>query len=309
MNAFTAIREGFRIAGRHKRLVLVLWLTPLLPALLVGAMAAANLAPALGPSLFAEGVLDGDWFVVLMEFRSSPADALGTIVGRGTMVMLVVTILLQILVTAGVVETVLERRPDNPFILGVRRNAGRFARTTLLLLALTFVLLVVCRLVAKAFFALAESQSNGHFDVLGVLLAVVLFLLLWAPLDLAADLSRIAAARHGGRSMVRGFVRAWWSAVRTPSLFAPLYAVFLVLPLAVHAVYVLVRSPWTPGTGLAITVLVLAQQLVMVIRAYFKLALWGSETAAYRRLEEPRWCGSEARRARTHDAPDPAAAI
>ena len=43
---------------------------------------------------------------------------------------------------------------------------------------------------------------------LGIVTAGVLFFILWAPLDLAADLSRISAARHDDRSMVRGFFRA-----------------------------------------------------------------------------------------------------
>ena len=73
MQSMTCAREGFRIAGRHKRLVLALWLVPLIPALILGAMAASNIAPAFGQSLFADRALEGDWYVVLSEFRSSAA--------------------------------------------------------------------------------------------------------------------------------------------------------------------------------------------------------------------------------------------
>ena len=290
MRAISSVREGFCIAGRHKRLVLMLWLAPLVPALVVGAMAAANLSPALGKSLFADRALDGGWFVVLMEFRTSPADALGQIVTWGVAVMAVLTLFVQVVVSAGVVETLLERRPDHPFVLGIRLNFLRFLRTTGVLAVLTVVVLIACRLLIKGFFRIAEAQADGRFDIVGMVAAGVLFIVLWAPLDLAADLSRISAARHDDRSMVRGFFRSWWTVIRQPGLFVPLYLVFLLLPLALHAVYSALRSPWTPSAAIAIATLFVAQQTVMVIRAFFKLGFWGAEVTAFRDLEEPRWC-------------------
>ena len=39
-----------------------------------------------------------------------------------------------------------------------------------------------------------------------------------------------------------------------------------------------------------IVALVIAQQAVMIIRAFFKLGFWGAEVSAFRDLDEPRWC-------------------
>jgi len=284
------VREGFRIAGRHRRLVLVLWLAPLIPALVLGSMAAANLVPNLGKSLFADYALDGGWFVVLSEFRGARAYALGPIVGRGVAAMAVLTLLLQVMISAGVVETLLEVREKNPFILGIRRNFLRFLRTTGTLLIPTAVLLVGCRLLIKGFSKLAETQADGRLDVIGFVVAAGLFLVLWAPFDLAADLSRISAARHNDHSMVKGFFRAWRVVIQRPGLFVPLYLVFLLLPLTLHAAYSVLRAPWTPSTAIAIIVLLLAQQSVMVVRAFFKLGFWGAEIAAFRECDEPRFC-------------------
>ena len=294
MQSISFVREGFRIAGRHKRLVLVLWLVPLIPALVLGAMAASNLAPALGQSLFADRALDGDWFVVLMEFRSSPADALRPIISRGLIVMALLTLLLQVALSAGVVEVLLERDDRRPFMLGVGKNFLRFFRTTILLVPATVGLLVACRfLIIRGFSKLAEAQADGRFDLLGIGFAVVLFFILWAPLDLAADLSRISAARHDDRSMVRGFFRALGTVVRRPGLFVPMYLVFLLLPLLLHFVYYQLRSPWTPATVGAILALLAAQQSVMLIRAFFKLGFWGAEITAYRGLDDPEFCRSK----------------
>ena len=289
------VREGFRIAGRHKRLVLVLWLVPLIPALVLGAMAASNLAPVLGQSLFADRALDGGWFVVLMEFRSSPTDALRPIISRGLIVMAMLTLLLQVALSAGVVEVLLERDERRLFMLGVGKNFLRFFRTTILLVVTTAVLLFAGHFLIRGAFKLAEAQADGRLDLLGIGLTVVLFFILWAPLDLAGDLSRIAAARHDHRSMVRGFFRALGAVVRRPGLFVPMYLIFLLLPLLLHFVYYQLRSPWTPATVGAILVLLAAQQTVMLIRAFFKLGFWGAEIAAYRGLDEPEFCRSKAK--------------
>jgi hypothetical protein len=295
MQSMSFVREGFRIAGRHKRLVVVLWLVPLIPALVLGAMAASNLAPALGQSLFADRALDGDWFVVLMEFRSSPADALRPIVGLGAVVMLMLTLMLQVALSAGVVEVLLERDDRRSFMLGVGKNFLRFFRTTILLVVATAALLFAGHFLIRGFFKVAEAQADGRFDLLGIGFAIVLFFILWAPLDLAADLSRISAARHDDRSMLRGFIRALGAVVRRPGLFVPMYLIFLLLPLLLHFVYYQLRSPWTPATAGAILALLAVQQTVMLIRAFFKLGFWGAEISAYRGLDEPEFCRSKAK--------------
>lgn len=292
MQSMNFVREGFRIASRHKRLVLALWLVPLAPALILGAMAASNLAPAFGQSLFADRALEGDWFVVLMEFRSSPADALRPIITRGVLVTAILTLLLQVALSAGIVSVLLERENRHAFMLGIQRNYLRYLRTTILLTAATVALLIAGRFLIRGFFKLAEAQADGRLDLLGVGLAVTLFFILWAPLDLAADLSRISATRFDHRSMVRGFFRALSAVVRRPGLFVPMYSIFLLLPVLLYLVYYQLRSPWTPASVTAILALLVAQQATVLTRAFFKLGFWGAEISAFRDLDEPDFCRS-----------------
>ena len=75
--------------------------------------------------------------MVLKEFRTSPADALRPIVARGLLAMAVLGMLLQVVLSAGFVEILLERPADHPFVLGVRRNILRFLRTTVVLVVLS----------------------------------------------------------------------------------------------------------------------------------------------------------------------------
>lgn len=294
----SCLREGFQIVARHKRLVVVLWLAALVPAVLLALMAAPNLVSSLGPSLFADRVLDGDWFIVWSEFRSSPLDALEPILSTGVVAMLLLTLAVQVVLSAGVVEVMLERRREHPFMIGVRINLLRFARTTFLLLIGTAISAAAAAAVARGCFKLAEARADGRLDVLGLALAGLVFLVLWAPQALAADLSRVAAARHDDRSMTRGYLRGLAAVLRRPGLFVPLMAVFLLLPAAVHLAYFALRSPWTPSSAAAILGLFVAQQGVMLIRAGLKLGFWGAEVAAFRRLEEPRLCRSGSPRKR-----------
>jgi hypothetical protein len=292
MKFLNFIREGFCIAARHKRVVLLLWLVPVVPSVALAAIAGANLMPNLGHSLFADRILHGDWFIVWSEFRSSPGYALAPILGAGIFVMILLSLLVNIVVTAGVVGVVLEHDERRPFMVGIRRNSLRFARTTILLALGSAVAGLAAWAVIRGSFKLAAAEADGRLDLVGVALGAVVFLLLWAPQYLAADLSRIAAARHDDRSMTRGYFRALLAVLRRPVTFVPLFAIFLFLPLTLHFIYAVLRAPLTPSTAFALGVLVLAQQMVMVIRAVFDLGFWGAEVAAFRVLGEPRWCRS-----------------
>lgn len=296
------VKEGFCLAGRHKRLAVVLWLVPLIAALLLGAMAYANIAPVFDTSFYADRVLDGDWWIVLMEFRSSPADALDPVLHRGMAVMALVTLLLGVALSAGVVEVLLERESSHPFALGVGKNFFRFFRTTIVLMVATTVPVLAAGLVGRGFFKLAEAQGDGRFDLVGIGLAAVVFFMMWAPLKLAADVSRIAAVHHEHRSMVRGFFRALAKVLRRPGLFAPLYLVFLALPLLLMLFYHLLRLPWTPATAGAILALAVVQQAVMLLRAFFRVGFWGAEIAAFTELDEPELCRPRTRSRRVEES-------
>jgi len=295
MHTLRLLSAGFALATRHKRLIVVLWLVPLLPALVIGAMAASNLSASLGHSLFSDRVLDGDWFAVWSEFKASPSNDLEPMLHQGVLVLALLTLGLHLVVSAGVVEVVLERRAQFPFVLGARRNFLRFLRTAVIHLGATALVIVPCALVTKGCFKLAETRADGRLDILGVVLAAALFLLLWAPLDLASDLSRIAAVRHDDRSMLRGYLRCVGAVLRRPGLFVPLYLAFVTLPLGLSLIYYGLRAPWTPSTAGAILVLLLGQQAVMLGRATLKLLFWGAEVAAFRDLGQPPWCKSKER--------------
>jgi hypothetical protein len=297
MRFLNFLSSGFSFAARAKKLVLIFWLLPLVPALMLGVMASASMMPELGRSLFASRALSGDPYFVFLQFRTSFGDLI-PIFGTGLLLMAAATLLMQVLVSSGVVEVALERETKNPFVSGVRRNFLSFLRTTGLSLVATALALTLAGLVARGFTKLAESRGDGTLDLVGVAVAAVIFWILWAPADLAADLSRIAAARHDQRSMTRGFLRSLSAVWKRPVTFVPLALCFVLLPFAVHAVYTALRSPWSPSSMTSILMLIVAQQALMIVRATLKVGFWGATVAAYRHLGEPELCRRREKRRR-----------
>ncbi|HNX50250.1 MAG TPA: hypothetical protein PLS53_05235 [Thermoanaerobaculaceae bacterium] len=290
MRFLTLLGQGFRTARRHPRLVLIAYLTPLLPALLLVAMARSTLAPALDSSLFAARVLDGRWVGVWDDFRFSPENHLQVVLGSGLGLALLVTLLLQIPLAAGTVEVLLDRdEPErHPFAAGVARHTWPFLRSATWFLGAAAAVTAAVVGTAMAFFKLAEIRANGLLDLVGIGTAIPLALLLAAILGPAYDLARIAIARHGDGATLRGFLRALWLVLRRPGIWLPLYLSFVTLVVALHLGYYAGRRPWTPGSVAAIVALLVAQQLVMAVRAFFHVAFWGSEVAAFHLVGEPR---------------------
>ena len=75
-----------------------------------------------------------------------------------------------------------------------------------------------------------------------------------------------------------------------------MYLVFLLLPLLLHLVYYWRRSPWTPATVATILAVIVAQQAMMLVRAFFKLGFWGAEIAARVADELFEWLDAPVRR-------------
>ena len=290
MQFLNLLASGYHHARRNRRLVLIAWLVPLLPALLLALMVTSNLGPVLDRSLFSEAVLDGNGFAVWADFSASPANMLGPILSRGVVMFFVLSALFQIMLAAGIVEVLAGSESRHQFTLGVRRNAWPFLRGAAFLALCTIGVAIIARLVVKGGSHLATAMPDGRFTIAGLAGAGLVALLLYAPLDLAYDLSRIASVRHGERSMVRGLLRALGTVLRMPLLFAPLYLLFVLLPMAVHLVYVTLRLPWSPAGWFAVILLLIVQQAVMGVRAFLKITFWGAELEVYRLLDEPRWC-------------------
>jgi len=286
----------------------LLWAAPLLPALAIALLASSVLEP-MDRRPFTTEIVEGRWFGPWTDFRESPLDQLDPVLGMGVLIALAVGVVTQVVVAAGLVEVLLQRRHDRPFLTGVRRNGWRFVRSAGWLLIGLALAAVPAGLVGRGMFELANSRANGWLDIVGVGAAAGVFVVLTAPLLMAYDQSRIAAAAFGEGSMFLGLVRGVAFVFRHPLRFAALAVVTAFLPALVHLAYGWVRAPWVPSSGIQVALLLLIQQAVMMVRAYVKLGLWATHVTMWRDLGSPRLARRRRRRERTTVGVSPPVAV
>lgn len=305
MRELTPIGFGLRGARRRLGIVLLVYLASLVPALLVAVEATEDLSDGLAHSLFAEEALAGNRWAVWQELANDPATSLAGALG-GAPLLGALALLLQVLVAAGVAEVLLFREPrgEHPFLLGIGRHGWKFLRSALwfggALVLLVGAVAVGFELVGEQ----ARQAANARLQLVGWIGVLAIVFLVYVPLDLAYDLSRVAAAAHGDRRTFVGFFRALGHSLRHPLRLAPLWLFFSLLSAGLAVGYVLARAAVTPRNAGHLALLLLAQQVVFLLLAFLKVGLWGAEIAYYQAVGEPRWCGRRERRARRREARD-----
>ncbi|MEM7051228.1 MAG: hypothetical protein AAF604_16280 [Acidobacteriota bacterium] len=305
MKFLTALRHGLRRTHQHLGLVLIAWLASLLPTVLITSIFLPNLAENLDHSLFAQSQIAGNGFGVWTDLAASRTNDLAPLQDSAPL-RAVIVLLIQILVSAGIVQTLLgtSRRDQHPFLQGIGRNGWRFLRSALWFLLAVAVLAALLAGAMGWVTDLGAEQRNGGLQLNGWLIVALLGFLAFAPLDLAYDLSRVSAAAHGdGRTFV-GFFRALGHVLKRPLILLPLYFLFMLLGAAFAIGAFALRAGWVASSVGAVFGLLALQQGFMLLRSYLRVGLWGSEIAYYQAIGEPRWCG----RKETRKAPAPTAA-
>jgi hypothetical protein len=291
MRFLTALRLGFHRLHRRPSVVLFAYLAALVPALLIASLVRSDFAASLDDSLFAGQVFAGNRFGVVIDFLASSGNDLKPILG-GLGVRILVMLLVQIAVSAGIVEVLLgaTARERHPFLLGIGHHTWRFLRTAFWFLLSLAVAAGALGMVFKLAADRATEAGDGSLLLAARIGLLVVVLFGFGPFKLAYDLARVAAAAHGdGRTLV-GFFRAFGHCLRRPAILLPLYLTFALLAVALYAGVFAARDLWSPPSPLFVVALFAAQQAVLLLRAYLRGGLWASEIAYYQAIGEPRWC-------------------
>jgi hypothetical protein len=291
MRFVTVVRLGIARVRRRPGLVALVWLASLVPALLLVSLAYSDLDQTLSYSTFAAEALGGNRFGVWLDYLHSPANHLQPLAGSIKSRLLLV-VLLQIAVSAGLVEALFgrARRADHPFLAGIGRHGWRFARAAVWFGLTAAVTVGVFAGLITALRRPAIEAGNGTLSFWGTLALVALAVLALIPVKLAYDLARVAAAAHDQGSTLRGFLRALGHSVRHPLVLVPTWLVFAVGGLALHLGYLALRGAWMPAGPGGVLLLVLVQQLLLFLHAYLRTGLWAAEIAYFQAIGEPRWC-------------------
>jgi hypothetical protein len=277
-----SLRRGLTEAARRPRLTLALYLLNLLAAALLAAPMAVLLDSVLGRSVVAADLVAQFRFEVLIDFLRGQQEALHQqylLVGIGALVYAIASAVLS----GGVIDG-LKAPPRSPFLPRFLGGCGRYAFRFLRLLpylAVGLALLYGCNLALDRLL-LALFQRTPHaiaaFWVMrGKQLLLLLLLLLLAALF---DLARILAALEDRVHMIGALLTAGGFLARHLGSILGLYLLLLLLGLALFVPYLLVAQAILPAASIA--ALVVLQQMVMLLRHWFRVTGYASLLAFYR---------------------------
>lgn len=305
MRFLTALRLGLRRVHHRPGLIVIAWLAALVPALLLGSFFYADVSEAMDESPFASQALEGNRAGVWYDFSKSHASDLEPL-SEGLGLRFLLVVLLQALVSAGIVESLLGASPlpTRPFLLGIGRHGWRFLR----ILVWFAISLVPLGLLAGGYFwgvgRLSEKAADGGLLLWGWIGGAIWIPLAFSFFDLGHHLARIASAAHYDGRTLKGYLLALGHAFRHPLLLVPLWLVFALAGLGAHVGYLALRASWSPRSLGAVLGLLAVGQLFLLLHAWLRVGLWGSLICYYQGIGEPRWCIKGAR-PRPAPAPTP----
>lgn len=278
------ILQALRRAADEWRLVLLLATLQLLPALLATVPFAAFFGAALGAAPHGDRFLERLDLPLLDDLIETNL-ALFRALGPAFAAVAAAALLANALFAGGALETLL--RPDpRPLALrfarGGGRYFGRFLRMGLAtppLAALAGLLLSAPVWAVRAALSFRAEAAKFWLTLAGVALAalgVVVVLL-------ALDLARVAVARDDAPRAVRILLRSTLSVVCRPLRPLALWAGLAAALVAAATLLSALRSEIGVASGGALLASFVLLQLVIAVRALYRVALWSGEIALLER--------------------------
>jgi len=279
---FASIKDGLRAAGRHPKLVLLIWAWYGLLALIPTLPAWAWWNAALGPSPEAASVLKRFSFGVFADLtRSAGVSGLGLLMSV-TVAVAIVALVSSAFVFGAVLEVLGTDDDRRSFMHRFYRGGGHFFwRFFRLALVAGVCLVLVAGIVSAAIVGITSPLTDSEWEPAGYLVGLgnmVALVIVGALFLLALDYARIRVARDGSRSMLKAYVNSLGFVLRrlftTYGIAIPIVALLAVL-MAGYLAYE-TKAP-AAGTWGAIATLFLIHQAVVLGRVFLRVSLVGAE--------------------------------
>jgi hypothetical protein len=279
---FASIKDGLRAAGKHPKLVLLIWAWYGLLALVPTLPAWAWWNGALGASPEAATVLKRFGIGVFLDLaRSDGVSGLGLLMSV-TVAVAIVALVSSAFVFGGILEVLGGDDDRRSFMHRFCRGGGhffwRFFRLTLMA---GVCLLLVTGVVSAAIVGVTFPLTNSEWEPAGYLVGlgnVVALVIVGALFLLALDYARIRVARDDRRSMFKAYFAALGFVLRH-LLTTYGVAIPIVVMLAVLMVCYLAYETNAPAASTwgAIATLLLIHQAVVLGRVFLRVSLVGAE--------------------------------
>ncbi len=277
----TSIARGVWTAIRTPKLILLLWTWNLLLGLAATMPARTWFGNTLDFATETDRLLTRFDIGALNDIgkvsQTTPASlAMAALIGVGF-----VALLANAFVNGGVVEVIASRSDDRSFMHRFFRGGGHFFWRFTRLGLLAFLLgAIVVAIISAGVGAITAPLGESEWEPAGIvwgLTGVAVSGLVALLFVLALDYARIQTARDDGRSMIKAYVRGLGFVL---GHVASTYVIGL-LALAVTAVVLLAyvghEAAWSASTWGTISLLLVVQQVLMLVRTGTRVAQVGAE--------------------------------
>ena len=284
-----SITQGLKAAGKHPRLVFLLWAWYALLSLGPAMPAYAWLSSAMSGSPAAASALRRFDFGLLGELSNYDQSSVMGLLISAVMAGGIVAFLSSAFVMGGVLEIFSSDGETRPFTHRFFRGAGHFFWRFLRLaviggVCVAIAVAIVAAAVGAATSPMADTQWEpgrylaGFLTVLAVAATAALFLL-------GLDYARVRVARDGSRGMFRAYFSSLGFVFRH---LVPAYAMglsFVIIVVAAVMLYVAyeTNAP-AAATGAAIATLFVLQQAAVFVRVFARVGLIGAERDYFGRM-------------------------
>jgi hypothetical protein len=279
---FAIIKDGLRTAGKHPKLVLLIWAWYGLLALIPTLPAWAWWNAALGASPEAATVLKRFGIGVFLDLtRGAGVSGMGLLMSV-TVAVAMVALVSSAFVFGGILEVLGSDDDRRSFMHRFYRGGGHFFwRFVRLALVAGVCLVLATGVVSAAIVGMTSPLTNSEWEPAGYLVGIgniLALVIVGALFLLALDYARIRVARDGGRSMFKAYFRALGFVLRhlltTYGIATPIVAMLAALMVCYLAYETNAPAASTWG---AIATLFLIQQAVALGRVFLRVALAGAE--------------------------------
>jgi hypothetical protein len=279
---FASITDGLRAAGKHPKLILLIWAWYGLLAFIPTLPAWAWWNAVLGTSPEAAAVLKRFSVGVFADLaRSAGVSGAGALMSV-TVAVAIVALVSSAFVFGGILEVLGTEADRRSFMHRFYRGGGHFFwRYVRLTIVAGVCLVVVVGVVLAGFGAATAPLADSEWEPAGYLIGlanVTVAVLIVALFLLALDYARIRVARDDSRGMFRAYFGALGFVLRhlltTYGVAIPIVTMLAVLMAGYLAYETIAPAAATWG---AIAVLFLLQQAVVLGRVFLRVALVGAE--------------------------------